>query len=107
MDRIGIFVITASAALLGALAAGALLPGRADAGAPAPAARTSRWECTRFRVPESSNPSLRGPDGVLASPPADLGPAFRPLVMTVVLPEGFQPFGGGDGSVIACKLGTS
>jgi hypothetical protein len=91
---------------VGAAVVLALLPGRADAGAPA-AQRAARWECTRFRVPESMNPSIRGADGVLATPPTELGPTFRPLITTVVLPEGFQPFGGGDGSVIACKMGGS
>jgi hypothetical protein len=90
------------ASIVGALvAAWSFLPDRAAAG-PAPA----RWECTRFKVPESVNPSIRGADGVLVSAPANLGPGFRPFVTTVVLPEGFQPFGGGDGSVIACKAGA-
>ena len=76
----------------------ARVPPRAVA-APAPA----RWECTRFKVPESLNPSIRGADGAVLTPPPELGTSVRPLLTTVILPDGFQPFGGGDGSVIACR----
>lgn len=111
MDRFGIVTLTTGAVLLGVVAAGFLLPGRADAGPPRPpdpiprAPPSTAWECTRFRVPESVNLSIRGSDGVLVNPPTSLGPSFRPLLTTVALPEGFEPFGGGDGSVIACKKG--
>ncbi len=75
------------------------------ASARATAAAPPRWECTRVKVPESTNLPLRLGDGKVVSPPTELGPGFRPFLSTVVLPDGFAPFGGGDGSVIACRQG--
>lgn len=69
------------------------------------AGTTARWECTRIKVPESTNLPVRMNDGTLISAPTQLSPAFKPFLSTVQLPEGFIPQGGGDGSVIACKQG--
>ena len=69
------------------------------------AGTTARWECTRIKVPESTNLPVRMSDGTLIAPPTQLSPAFKPFLSTVQLPEGFIPQGGGDGSVIACKQG--
>lgn len=42
------------------------------------AGTTARWECTRIKVPESTNLPVRMSDGTLVAPPTQLSPRSRP-----------------------------
>ena len=63
--------------------------------------RSAPQRCTRIKVPTSQNFPLVI-SGERAVQPTDYSAAFRPLISTVELPEGYRAMGGGGDYVIAC-----
>ena len=64
-------------------------------------AKRAPQQCTAIKVPTSTHlPVVVG--GSRVPPPTELSAAFKPLLNTVELPEGYRAVGGGGDYVIAC-----
>ena len=62
----------------------------------------SELECTKIRVPETTN-LAQTVLGKTVEPPQRTSQAFQTMIQTVHIPEGFKPVGAGDNFVVVCK----
>ena len=61
-----------------------------------------QFECTAISVPKSENfPIIH--NGERTESPAHLSDVYKTILITVELPDGFEPVGGGGGQVVACR----
>ena len=65
------------------------------------AARRPPQRCTAIKVPTSTGLPVVV-TGRRFESPSELSSAFKPVLSTVELPEGYRAVGGGAGFVIAC-----